>query len=60
MGFAAVRIPLVDKDLWHTAALIRGISQSAFLREVLRNAAVRTIETARVMETAPPESGSSK
>lgn len=56
MRWTAVRLPAADKDLWYAAARVRGVSQSAFLREVLRAAAMRTLTEARVPEPATPES----
>jgi hypothetical protein len=46
--WAAVRMPARDKDLWYAAACITGESQSAYLRRVLRQAAVQTISQARI------------
>jgi hypothetical protein len=56
MRWTAVRLPAADKDLWFTASRIRGVSQSSFLREALRAAALRTLTEARGPESATPES----
>jgi uncharacterized protein (DUF1778 family) len=46
MGFAAVRLPLSDKELWFAAAKLLGVSQSEFLRAALRERAQEVLTSA--------------
>ena len=43
MGFAAVRLPQSDRELWFAASKILGVSQSEFLRTALRERAERVL-----------------
>jgi uncharacterized protein (DUF1778 family) len=43
MGFAAVRLPQSDREIWFAAAKILGVSQGEFLRTALRERAERVL-----------------
>jgi hypothetical protein len=43
MGFAAVRLPQTDRELWFAASKLLGVSQSEFLRTALRERAERVL-----------------
>jgi hypothetical protein len=53
MGFAAVRLPQSDREIWFAASKILGVSQSEFLRVALRERAERVLASAgeRMAET---------
>ena len=46
MGFAAVRLPQLDREIWFAASKILGVSQSEFLRTALRERAERVLASA--------------
>jgi hypothetical protein len=46
MVFAAVRMPLADRERWYAASKLLGVSQSQFLREALRDRAQRVLSIA--------------
>jgi hypothetical protein len=46
MVFAAVRMPNADRERWYAASKLLGVSQSAFLREALRERAQRVLASA--------------
>jgi hypothetical protein len=43
MVFAAVRLPVVDRERWFAASKRLGVSQSEFLRVALRDRAERVL-----------------
>jgi len=43
MGFAAVRLPETDRELWFAASKVLAVSQSEFLRTALRERAERVL-----------------
>src|SRR5262245_40901879 len=47
MVFAAIRMPSADRERWYEASRLLGISQSAFLRDALRERADRVLEAAQ-------------
>jgi uncharacterized protein (DUF1778 family) len=52
MEWTSVRVPPDIRDLWYAASRVRGVSQSVFLRDALRTAAVKTIAEARAEAVA--------
>jgi hypothetical protein len=53
MGFAAVRLPQTDRELWFAASKVLGVSQSEFLRTALRERAERVLASTGTRTVEP-------